>query len=160
MQEHLLLQLTGQGAPSLPLAGLSQVSGLDMAVLGQRWCCRLQWTGEGAGSPSYSTRHIDIWALKQFCWLSLPSVFLGTLNQSVRLGSVPIHQVASSTLPEVSASPSGITARTTLHSQPQQQNAPARQPIRLEPWGVNSETGRLHPSWLSRGALIHSVKNY
>lgn len=61
-------------------AALSQVSGLDMAVLGQRWRCRLQWTGRRGWSPSYSKWHIDIWALKQFCSSESPKCLLRNLK--------------------------------------------------------------------------------
>lgn len=89
VQEYLLLQLTGQGTSSLnqlPSVRRFLAWAWRSSAWGHTVVSGGQW--EADGSLTHSMWHIDIWTLKQFCWLRLPIVSLGTLNQTIGPGRV------------------------------------------------------------------------
>lgn len=85
--------------------------------------------------PTLCGHRVDIWALKQFCWLSLPNVSLGTSSQTIRPGSVPHSPCCLFHSSRILCLALQDHCMNHSSSQPQKQNAPACQPLGTEPGG-------------------------
>lgn len=143
-------------------AALSQkVSGLATKVFCQRLPCGPWWTVGGNGPSAHSVWHIDIWALMQFCWLSLPNVSLGTFNQTSRPGTVPHSPRCPIHSPRILC-PSRQDHLTNLSSlSVSKTKCPLHARTYIErAQRSQHKNSQMPSSWLSRATRARLVQNY